>query len=651
MEPTLSLDKSSSRLPSEVTAAINPTTSRRLWIVLSFPFLILLAGPFWWYTTSIQRLPLPSARIAALESSQEISVRSQILLSLGDGVIPAAPAGKPNYDMKTVLDRMAQDITKGIDGIYIQEHPPVTRKWDIIFEEDRNKPPPLRVHMRIWDGANSSFPLEAYIQAPEEGLVTSGIPAGTLVIPVHPDHLKDRFVREHYRIALIRYILAMFPVDPPEVPLRALKYSPNITLSFVLLNEDSSEGSYVRSWDIDKALKGVLNSSCAGVVFDWDRSDHIIPHLTPLAPIHNFTIESQLLYHAPLSFGPTFGHVPQDPREIPGAAEEQRGGEESTDNAWLIDDEGMKMFVNSEQWSLDSGSTNYPVLRFLLFVPSQKHRPMQLALPNTAQSFLLPQYGGVVILNPPLDTASSHSYHLPLSALAPSFDLFTQHLYSLLALPPLPENIKLSPPASPLLPPSKLITPLSNWQVDTVLRTRGRENDGEARKTLAGITRLVEKIEEMKVGEAVRGKVLGAVERMEILSKETNRSFDPLDAFLLSRDAVGLANQAFFDPSMMGLLYFPDEHKFAVYTPLFAPVALPMLIGLLKELLAWNKRRQARKAARAPLAETNENTATSDGGVGVSADKDETLSSPSGAEEEQGETRTLRARRSRKPSG
>jgi hypothetical protein len=31
---------------------------------------------------------------------------------------------------------------------------------------------------------------------------------------------------------------------------------------------------------------------------------------------------------------------------------------------------------------------------------------------------------------------------------------------------------------------------------------------------------------------------------------------DVKEQFLLSRDAVGLANQAFFDPSMMGLLYF-----------------------------------------------------------------------------------------------
>jgi len=35
-----------------------------------------------------------------------------------------------------------------------------------------------------------------------------------------------------------------------------------------------------------------------------------------------------------------------------------------------------------------------------------------------------------------------------------------------------------------------------------------------------------------------------------------DKSKDPKEQFILSRDAVGLANKAFFDPSMMGLLYF-----------------------------------------------------------------------------------------------
>jgi phosphatidylinositol glycan class S len=49
--------------------------------------------------------------------------------------------------------------------------------------------------------------------------------------------------------------------ETPSVPLRALKYHPNITLSFVLLNEDSVEGSYIHSWDIEDAIRGVVQLS------------------------------------------------------------------------------------------------------------------------------------------------------------------------------------------------------------------------------------------------------------------------------------------------------------------------------------------------------------------------------------------------------
>lgn len=51
-------------------------------------------------------------------------------------------------------------------------------------------------------------------------------------------------------------LLSLFPLQIPELPLRAIKYQPNVTLSFVLLNEDSAEGGYVKSWDIREAIKG-----------------------------------------------------------------------------------------------------------------------------------------------------------------------------------------------------------------------------------------------------------------------------------------------------------------------------------------------------------------------------------------------------------
>ena len=190
---------------------------------------------------------------------------------------------------------------------------------------------------------------------------------------------------------------------------------------------------------------------------------------------------------------------------------------------------------------------------------------MRLALPDTAQSFLLPQYGSVVLLTPPSDDLPT--YHLSSEALILSFHLFTQHLYALLALPPLNPKVEASPYASLHSKPNDLMQPITPWQIEQIWRLRTRENSLEARKTLAGIMRLVKKLKEMKLGEGVRGKVLGSVERLErvrplrrancvSLTRQLDRTSDPFEAFVLSRDAVLLANEAFFDPSMMGLLYF-----------------------------------------------------------------------------------------------
>jgi phosphatidylinositol glycan class S len=48
---------------------------------------------------------------------------------------------------------------------------------------------------------------------------------------------------------------------------------------------------------------------------------------------------------------------------------------------------------------------------------------------------------------------------------------------------------------------------------------------------------------------------------------------------------------------MLALLYFPVEHKYAVYTPLFAPVAVPLLATLLREVSAWRKTRNRANAS------------------------------------------------------
>lgn len=53
-------------------------------------------------------------------------------------------------------------------------------------------------------------------------------------------------------------------------------------------------------------------------------------------------------------------------------------------------------------------------------------------------------------------------------------------------------------------------------------------------------------------------------------------------AFQASKEAATSSERAFFDPSLLHLLYFPDDQKFAIYIPLFLPLAVPILLSLAK---------------------------------------------------------------------
>jgi GPI-anchor transamidase subunit S len=82
-----------------------------------------------------------------------------------------------------------------------------------------------------------------------------------------------------------------------------------------------------------------------------------------------------------------------------------------------------------------------------------------------------------------------------------------------------------------------------------------------------------------------------------MLQKSTNISLS--DLISQSAFASTLSSKAFFHPGMLALLYFPSEHKFAVYTPLFASALIPLAAAAIKEILAWrSERRTAAKKNR-----------------------------------------------------
>ncbi|KAN0063295.1 hypothetical protein ACQY0O_004459 [Thecaphora frezii] len=293
----------------------------------------------------------------------------------------------------------------------------------------------------------------------------------------------------------------------------------------------------------------------------------------------------------------------------------------------LVEWDDLKVFVNSAEWSLSStvlpqlpgraeevnrtttagepeevrGQTHD--LHFILYVPSASHRPLQIRDPETgdaseSNAWLVPQWGGVVILNPPTAAAARDGeassaarnggsrapiQQLPEEQLRHAMELFKQQLEVLIGLPERDDESAAEDAV------------VRKARIDALVSKRILENAREAVETLGGIVRLVDKIENLGVGYEIQQDVKRAIGVLDSL--ETHLSTTPLDrhahlvtALHLSHQASTLASRAFFSPTMLGLLYFPDEHKYAVYTPLFGPLLVPLFVTLVRCLREWMRR-------------------------------------------------------------
>jgi GPI-anchor transamidase subunit S len=142
---------------------------------------------------------------------------------------------------------------------------------------------------------------------------------------------------------------------------------------------------------------------------------------------------------------------------------------------------------------------SYPVINFILYVPHPSIRPLHLESQNQQNSFFLPQWGGIQILNP-----SPGIKHLDTLSLRPAFSTFLSHLLSLLGTPALSDSI-----------PSEGKVILSPWQLDGLVRQRAAENLVAAGGTMGSLARLVRKIPNMAIPQEIRSDVLLTLSHLE----------------------------------------------------------------------------------------------------------------------------------------
>ncbi|EYE99650.1 GPI-anchor transamidase GPI17 [Aspergillus ruber CBS 135680] len=305
---------------------------------------------------------------------------------------------------------------------------------------------------------------------------------------------------------------------------RSLKYADTYHLAFSLF----TPGPAPSSWEVQEAIEGYLS-----------------PLLEAFSPISNFTVDTQVQLYA--TFSPT--------APLPEFDESQ--------SAWTLKQEDLSAFVNAAEWPLSPSIGSGPTINFLLYVPDPSQSPM-VVKENTATSWIIPQWGGVFLLNPSLSNENpSNPPHLSKDSLRPAFMTFSHQLLTLLGTPTTPTSLPL--------------------RLQTLIRIRAATLLLSASSTMGSLARLTESLPSIPIPATVAASVSTTLSHLSAACTHLRegRFSAALDN---ARVAETEAERSFFEKSMVGQVYFPDEHKVAVYLPLLGPIGVPLVVGLLKEI-------------------------------------------------------------------
>lgn len=210
--------------------------------------------------------------------------------------------------------------------------------------------------------------------------------------------------------------------------------------------------------------------------------------------------------------------------------------------------EDLPLFINAAEWPLSPSIGGSPTINFIAYVGD-------IEIDGGGKSWLIPQWGGVVLLS------SSE-----LDDLRSTMLIFANQLLSLLGAP---ETGSL---------------PL---RLQTISRVRSASLLLKASSTLGSLARLSLALPSIPIPRPVADGVTKAIASLH----DACESLGGQMGLQHARNAEREAEKAFFEKSMVGQVYFPDEHKIAVYLPLLGPICVPLVVGVLKEVRVWAKKR------------------------------------------------------------
>ncbi|KAM9846555.1 GPI transamidase component PIG-S [Aulostomus maculatus] len=542
---------------------------------LSIAAVVIIVGiPLWWRTTETYRAWLPVSQIKELADLQ-------LQLSADVEVVFARGTVTPEQQKKVPLTQ-SQEEEVIIDGdTSLRYRYEIRYRTATIMEEDAlNQPTP----------AVADLSLHTLSESPCGSLVVYVIPESSSLLPQDVDvyigqrrtallriggfvgkTLEQLLAHLEPRIKQVLQIMSFSNTDITAAlsdrvrpspgnrgskadSMRAFKSSPGYEITFSLLNPDPK--SHRLHWDIEGAVQ-----------------TYIQPLLTKLSLVANFSIDSQMLYYTMLGVNPRF---------------------DSSSSTYTLNADSLAHVINPVEARLGSNAaSSNPVLNFLLYVPDAQHSPLYIhdrkkqQVPSNA--FHSPRWGGIMVYNVDAFYGEEATFPIDINInMAKVMGVFLAQLRLLL-------GVQSSTPPSGFLVAPCGSTGLADWELDRLMWSRSVENVATATTTITSLAQLLDQISNIVINDNIAQQVSSAVTSLQLAVAELeagNLGF----ALQYSKEAILASERAFFDPSLLHLLYFPDDQKFAIYIPLFLPMCVPILLSLLKIVSEVRQRHREKKA-------------------------------------------------------
>jgi phosphatidylinositol glycan class S len=517
------------------------STRTRQLVVLSFWAVVILLGlPIWWKTTTIYRANLPLQSMTDWADGKVCRPTFPLRIAVDASLAPQ----EVQHLLKTTQHALDDLNDFSIHHLRLvpSKHSGNVSQADadqIVVDDDVA----LLVRLKPAEDATPTPSSSLHAYAPVLDVLYSPNQIPTSSSTVSPlasyiaTELQAIFSEEQ---AYLAHMLASTTWESPQKVLspelseklsrrstRSFKYAPTYHITFSLFTPTGTPSD----WDIEAALR-----------------DYLSPLLASLSSISNFTVDSQIQLYASFSSSihPEF---------------------DADKGHWTLTKDDLSGFINAAEWPLSPNIAAGPTINFIFYVPAAHQSPL-VVKENGATGWLIPQWGGVQILNPTGDGGTPDV--LTKALLEPAMHTFSNQLLSLLGVPTTPASLAV--------------------RLSTLTRLHAASLVFSASSTLGALARLTAALPSIAIPNTVSAAVDGSVARLAAACAALRKG-QFVAALAQARAADARAERAFFERSMVGQVYFPDEHKVAVYLPLLGPVAVPLLTSAVKELRKWREAR------------------------------------------------------------